>query len=70
MVKQVNSSQLRATEFKTLPKVGGHVEILCGMHKGDRVLVLGTNESNVIVDVHDKPHLYRLEDVRKLRKNA
>lgn len=53
-----------------MPKVGGRVEILCGMHKGDRVLVLGTNDENVIVDVHDKPHLYRLQDVRKLRKNA
>lgn len=69
-MKQVNSSQLRATELKVMPKVGGRVEILCGMHKGDRVLVLGTNDENVIVDVHDKPHLYRLQDVRKLRKNA
>lgn len=55
------------TATPTAPfRVGGFVEILCGLHRGDRGPVVGADEENVLVDVHDMPHSYRHEDVRKV----
>ena len=60
----------RVSEPTLTHKVGAKVVILSGLHKGDNVPVIGSKPDSVIVDVHDMPHLYRIQDVKEARKRA